>query len=305
VTRRLAMMLATVYFQAQAATESGIELYGAVDQAVQYSNRALEQDRWRVAHQWGASRLGVRTAEPLKDGWRIRAVLEHRFNANTGQGLDPKRFWNAQSWVALEGPIGVLRLGRDYTPLDQALGWTDCADQGFYFDNAPSEMTSRFDNMVQFRSPTSAPITASLALAPGEQTGQRLMGGALVLGGETQVLQIAQQVLHKPQGRQVESGAGAAFRGERWGGCITRGWVRRDGGSRTSMWHLSGRYQRARGTAYWALKHEVHHGSTSTGVGLSYLYSLSPRTFIYGALGVQPSPRPSGTRLALGLRKYF
>ncbi len=90
-----------------ALAQSSVTIYGRLNTTVE---RQKDGDTSLTALQNNASRIGFKGTEDLGGGLKASFLLEHGFNVDTGaqpQGA----FWARESWVALEGGFGRVRLG--------------------------------------------------------------------------------------------------------------------------------------------------------------------------------------------------
>jgi hypothetical protein len=93
-------------------------------------------------------------AEDLGGGLRAIFAIEHRFNVDTGDQANPA-FWNGQAWVGLDGQWGRLSAGRQYTPMFNAMIAVDAtADQWYGTLESSSRYATRFDNSLEYRTPS-------------------------------------------------------------------------------------------------------------------------------------------------------
>lgn len=92
-----------------AFAQSSVVLYGRLNLSLE--SQDFEGNDKRVNEVVdNASRIGLRISEDLGGGLRAGAVIEHGFDASTGQQAG-SAFWNRQSEVNLSGPFGMVRLG--------------------------------------------------------------------------------------------------------------------------------------------------------------------------------------------------
>jgi predicted porin len=92
-----------------ASAQSGVTIYGLVDQAV---GKNIGSSAKGVFDSTG-SRVGFRVVEDLGGGLSASFLLEHRFSPDTGQAAST--FWKGGSWVALGGSWGKVTLGRQWS----------------------------------------------------------------------------------------------------------------------------------------------------------------------------------------------
>jgi len=90
-----------------ALAQSSVTIYGRLNTTVE---RQKDGDTSITALQNNASRIGFKGSEDLGGGLKASFLLEHGFNVDTG-GQTQSAFWGRESWVALEGGFGRVRLG--------------------------------------------------------------------------------------------------------------------------------------------------------------------------------------------------
>ena len=176
-----------------AAAQSSVTLYGLVDLSVLYARSGdlsplAGNNTTRLADGtvFGpGSRWGLRVNEDLGSGLSARAVLEGGFFADTGMLAQGGRGFGRQAFVALNSTaVGELRLGRQYTLLDEtlaqsnALGNTTVLNPGgvttFGTGTLPTFIDQpRVDNAVQYLSPTIGGFQLQAMIAPGEKVNDR------------------------------------------------------------------------------------------------------------------------------------
>jgi len=92
-----------------ALAQSSVTVYGRLNESVE---RQKDGDTSITALQNNASRIGFKGTEDLGGGLKASFLLEHGFNADTGAASGGAAgFWGRESWVALEGGFGRVRLG--------------------------------------------------------------------------------------------------------------------------------------------------------------------------------------------------
>jgi predicted porin len=100
-----------------AQAQSYVMLYGVADMALERVEGATATTRLTSGQQFG-SRLGMRGAEDLGGGLSAQFVIEAGLNADQGTLAQGGRAFGRQSFVGLAGAFGAVRLGRQYTPMD-------------------------------------------------------------------------------------------------------------------------------------------------------------------------------------------
>lgn len=104
------------------------EVYGVIDAGV-VAERGCEGDCAKTRLDSGVasgSRLGVRGREDLGGETAAVYALEAGFLSDTGGQEQGGRLFNRQAYVGLDGPLGVVTLGRQYNLVYETL--TDVAD---------------------------------------------------------------------------------------------------------------------------------------------------------------------------------
>ena len=185
---------------AGSALAADVTLYGKVDLGLQYMNTNTDQlviDQNGIAgmqdvkkDSWGVksgsnsgSRFGLKGTEQISDDLTVGFQLEQGFNADDGKlGADGLAF-NREARLYVQTAFGEIGLGR-MGGLDSGLGSYDIISKGYVFGTgwgstiADSSAillgeSSRFDNMITYKSPTFAGVTvlaqASLAKTSVEE----------------------------------------------------------------------------------------------------------------------------------------
>ncbi len=98
--------------------QSSVTLFGVVDAAVERVKGAGSSVRIASGQQQG-SRWGLRGVEELGGGLKAVFHLESGFNVHSGQLAQGGRLFGRQAFVGLTGGWGGIRLGRQYTPMDE------------------------------------------------------------------------------------------------------------------------------------------------------------------------------------------
>ena len=132
--KRSLIALAALAVVSAASAQSSVTIFGVVDATVAIGNGDTSNKTQLTNSGYNSSRLGFRGVEDLGGGLKAKFWLEagvmndngagaatNTNNQGTGgalagmngsQGLT----FNRSSWVSVEGSMGELRLGRDYTP---------------------------------------------------------------------------------------------------------------------------------------------------------------------------------------------
>jgi predicted porin len=188
--KRLALAGFTIAAACSAAAQSSVTVFGAVDV---YVGQAKGGPRSVTRMEDGgsaASRLGFRGIEDLGNGVDAHFMFEGGFAPDTGTGTlpAPSFQFTRQSFVGIGSKQwGAIDLGRMYTPMFYTLFRGD--PFGLNTVVSPLNLVTATDaqprlatflgrgsNMVRYRTPTSLPWFADVAVAAGEGTLPRVLG---------------------------------------------------------------------------------------------------------------------------------
>lgn len=158
------------------AQSSTVTIFGVMDGAIRVSDGqgATGHDKLTTVLSGGLapSRWGIRIAEDLGGGTRALAMLDSRFQIDTGT-LDSGLMWQ-QSWVGLENSsLGRVTVGRDYNVLFDvaATTFSPFLPVGPFINGYKPEIAMalgvRNDNQVKYRVAAGA-FSASLQVSAGE-----------------------------------------------------------------------------------------------------------------------------------------
>lgn len=167
-----------------AAAQSAVTIYGLVDTAIVREDGGSAGAVTKVTSGVSAgSRLGFKGVEDLGNGWKALFLLESGFQADTG-AMGQGALFGRQAYVGLQGGIGTVTIGRQYTPHYLTVVFADPFGSGYVGDTKNMVATtgnafSRMDNTVKYVSPAIKGWTLELAAAPGEVAGDRAAGRQL------------------------------------------------------------------------------------------------------------------------------
>jgi predicted porin len=114
--------LAVLFCTANSMAQSSTTLYGVVDDSFSFTNNQTGAHNYQMVNGGrGSSKWGFRTVEDMGGGLSAVAVLENGFDINTGKFGNGGRLFGRQSYVALNGPFGSIRLGRQYDLIADSL----------------------------------------------------------------------------------------------------------------------------------------------------------------------------------------
>jgi predicted porin len=140
-----------------AQTPSAVEVYGVLDAGV-VAERGCNGDCAKTRIDSGiasGSRLGVRGREDLGGGTSAVYTMEAGILNDTGASDQNGRLFGREAYVGLDGPLGMVTMGRQYNLVYETL--TDVADP-FHGGMAGSAAnlvgytTKRYDNTIKYKS---------------------------------------------------------------------------------------------------------------------------------------------------------
>jgi predicted porin len=252
-----------------------------------------------------ASRIGLRGREELGGGWRGQFMLEAGLDGDVGGQADSNRLFNRQAWLGLAGAPGELRLGRQNTPQFYMNGKFDAftsATQASGWNNlfgAPP----RIDNAIGYFSPVWHGLTLQALVARGASGGAAPAAEVAANQSTHLAAEAVGEGWYWGANYQLVKNAGLPYSARRssMGGSwdAGHGWTlfaaagretRSDASQHSGVYSLSLRY-RAAGphsvSVGWAgLRDRLAgpgHGDADQ-LSALYLYLLSTRTTLYGAL---------------------
>lgn len=157
-------------FSGLACAQSSVTLYGVVDVAVERIKGATSLTRVTSGQQQG-SRWGLRGTEDLGGGLKAMFLLENGFNADVGTLGQGGRMFGRQGYVGLGGGWGAVRLGRQYTPMDDiaSIVGTKVYDVLSVVPIIGNGDYNRVDNAITYVSPTVANTVFQLQYSLGEE----------------------------------------------------------------------------------------------------------------------------------------
>lgn len=175
---RSLLLVATLAAAGAAHAQSGVTLYGSLDQylnAMRSSSGATLKSVEDGAYL--RSRFGVKGLEDLGQGLSAKFQMEGGFSTDTGSQADGSRFWDRQAWVGLASKdYGEFRIGRQNGPIQARGGYIDNTARtlGSVINNFG--VPSRYDNDVSYLSPRLQGLQVELhAALPETASGNRAM----------------------------------------------------------------------------------------------------------------------------------
>ncbi|WP_213762394.1 porin [Caballeronia sp. dw_19] len=113
--KKMMLTLALGAVAGAANAQSSVTLYGIVDDGIQYStNQGGHSEINMQSGALGASNWGLTGAEDIGDGVKVVFRVENGFTTNNGAFSSSGYEFNRQAYVGLDGPYGVVKLGRQY-----------------------------------------------------------------------------------------------------------------------------------------------------------------------------------------------
>ncbi|CAN0625064.1 general bacterial porin, GBP family [Burkholderia multivorans] len=150
---------------APAFAQSGVMLYGLIDEGINYTDNVSVNGAGHANYQLASgfvqgSRWGLRGAEDLGGGLKAIFTLESGFDVNTGHLGEGGRMFGRQAFVGLtHAQYGALTFGRQYDSLvDYLAPLTANGNWGgtlfsHPFDNDNTDNSFRVNNTVKYASP--------------------------------------------------------------------------------------------------------------------------------------------------------
>ena len=175
--------LAVLAASGAAMAQSSVTLFGIVDAAYSVGNGDKSDKTQLTNSGYNSSRLGFRGVEDLGGGMKAAFHIEGALANDNGNssGLTFQR----RSTVSLEGGMGEVRLGRDYTPhfwnhtVYDAFGTNGVGSSRALNTAAGGSTTVRSDNTVGYFTPTMGGLKLQVQTYMGEaaSTGPKVGSG--------------------------------------------------------------------------------------------------------------------------------
>lgn len=183
------------------AAQSNLTVYGLTDLGVVSERGGAAGNVVKLSSGIAnGSRLGFKGGEDLGGGLAALFTLEAGILADTGASAQGGLLFGRQAFVGLDGALGTLRLGRQYTFIDTSLGALDPFYLGFAgrMSNVfTAGYVSRVDNSITYASPVRAGFSGELAYGAGEVAGdasaKRYAGAAATYLGGPLYVRLAHQ----------------------------------------------------------------------------------------------------------------
>lgn len=167
-------------FTGASSAQTNVSMYGIVDLGiVRESGGAAGSMTKLTSGIANGSRLGFKGTEDLGNGLSAIFTLENGFDASTGAMGQGGLLFGRQAFVGLSGGFGSVKLGRQYTPIDDLVGAVDPFYNGFAgrMQNVlAAGYVSRANNDVMYSTPTIGGFSGSAAYGFGEVAGDAAAG---------------------------------------------------------------------------------------------------------------------------------
>lgn len=339
--KRTLVVVATLAACGAALAQSGINLYGRIDASVGRAKVTAggltlsDPGLGLNSGAFTASRWGIRGSEDLGGGLQAQFTLEEGFNVDTGGAAAGSQF-DRQAFVGLAGGFGSLNIGRQYDLFDQFTSTYDpfaksagYSAQVFSFTTPAAiagglaarqlgNYVSRQNNAVQYASPNMGGFQARALWAPGEDKLPGVHGagenyglslvyaaGALSVGGVYQVNQVggASSIDQWLLGASYNFGPAKVFGQLQAGKNPNIPGTAKDDGYQLGLSVPLGAFTVI---ASYAAEDQKTGGikvSDTSAFGLAGQYSLSKRTYLYGAYR-QGEVDPVGAAATTRERRY-
>jgi predicted porin len=170
-----------------AFAQTSVTLYGIVDVGIVRDSGSLGDSVLRL-HSGIAngSRVGFKGVEDLGGGMTAFFDVQNGFQADTGALGQGGLLFGRQAFVGLGGPIGNVKLGRQYTPIDDLHGAVDPFGNNYAgrLQNVFEQgYVSRVDNDIMYSTPNIAGFDGNVAYGfgevPGDTSTKRYIGGSV------------------------------------------------------------------------------------------------------------------------------
>lgn len=174
-------------FAGAASAQTNVTIYGIVDAAITRTDTSATSANWSLdssgQYNRNGSRIGFRGTEDLGGGLSAIFTLENGFGADNGTLQQGGRLFGRQAFVGLQGGFGAVKLGRQYTPMHNALDSVDPFNTGFAgnVENLFSGAGIRMDNTINY-SLSAGGFSGQVAYGFGEVAGDNSASRNIGLG---------------------------------------------------------------------------------------------------------------------------
>ncbi|CAN7482202.1 porin [Pseudoduganella sp. LjRoot289] len=325
MTARMLVVAAYVAVAGHAVAQDNVAMYGVVDMGWSHTRNGTGTVTSLNSGLLNGSRLGFKGTEALGNGVTAFFTLENGFAADTGAMGQGGLLFGRQAFVGLAGPYGMLKLGRQSTPVYANNDVFDPFGNGLAPDSVRliNYSGSRTNNLLSYGLEAGG-WRAQLQYAPGEAAGNSAAGRTLAgyggyRGGKLDTVATYQSTANAAgdaRGSTALVGGNVNFGGIRlyaayaWnrnvtapGGLIAPGTDMRN--------QLLGASIPAAGAgsirvSYVTLRDRRSAQADAHQFGLGYIHDLSKRTALYTSAAWMSHERKGNERLAnMGIRHRF
>lgn len=283
-----------------AHAQSAVTLYGIVDNGIEYRNTTGGSVVRAVSGGLFASRYGLKGSEDIGGGLAINFQLEQGFSGVTGAAANAAAAFNRQAWVGVSGAFGEARIGLQNTPqyifMNPELDPVAVMSIGSPM-NSFNSLTIRENNAISYFTPTLYGVTAQFMVAMRDSTTKPVNG--------IQFYNAAVRYVNGPFRlaagyEQAANATGTSIlKLFNAGGSITIGAARfylayhterqTDSSVKRDVYEVSGAYSFTPADQLALMYGYAHdrlgRGNNAQQIGVTYSYSLSKRTTLYGSAG--------------------
>ncbi|SFV12974.1 porin [Pseudoduganella namucuonensis] len=285
-----------------AMAQSNVTMYGVADVGLTAERGGAAGSVTKITSGIAnGSRIGFKGTEDLGDGLSAQFVLENGMDMSTGAAAQGGLLFGRQAYVGLSSKYGGIRLGRQYTPVDDVVATTDPFYNGFAgrMQNVlAAGYVARVNNDIMFSTPVIGGVSANLAYGFGEVAGDtgagRYLGASIGYAGGPLWTRLAWQSTNNPAhtgaARNALLGVIYDFGGFRLHGVLSASRTRTLGvttlDARDGMLGVSVRMGSGTILASYVRRDDrLPAGKNASQLGVGYTYDLSKRTSVYTAYG--------------------
>lgn len=179
-------------FAGAASAQSSVTVYGIVDTGIAHIDNGGDTINAMRSGSNNSSRIGFKGAEDLGNGLKATFVLENGINTDDGSAATASAAFSRVTYVGFEGGFGKVRLGRQNTPIKEALSQIDPFGTGGMVNaitylggsaNGIGAIPERSSNQIVYITPNFSGFSGELAYqfgeAAGDNTANRVWGAQL------------------------------------------------------------------------------------------------------------------------------
>lgn len=179
-------------FAGAASAQSSVTIYGIVDTGYAHIDNGGDSVNSLRSGNNNSGRIGFKGAEDLGNGLKATFVLENGINTDDGTSATAGAAFSRLSYVGLEGGFGAVRLGKQNTPIKEALSKIDPFGTGGMVNaitylggsaNGIGAIPERNPNQVIYITPNFSGFSGEIAYqfgeAEGDNSANRVWGAQL------------------------------------------------------------------------------------------------------------------------------